>query len=204
VKKIPGVGNHTLSALNDMGIELIGDILNRSQGEMETRLGKWGADLWNKAQGLHYGSVSEWHEAKSISTENTFETNTNDIEFLLSELVRMTERVAFELRQDAKLAGCIAVKIRYPDFETTSRQTAIDYTFRDDEFIPVAIDLFHKLYKSGKLVRLLGVRLTDFTNITVQGNLFDDVSKKTNLYKAIDDIKIKFGKNFVSKARGIK
>ena len=204
VKKIPGVGNHTLSLLNDMGIELIGDILNKSQTEMENRLGKWGADLWNKAQGQHYGSISEWHEAKSISTENTFESNTNDMSFLLSELVRMTEKIAFELRQDGKIAGCIAVKIRYPDFETTSKQTAIDYTFRDDEFIPVAIDLFHKLYRPGKLVRLLGVRLTDFTNITVQGNLFDDVSKKTNLYKAIDAIKIRYGKNVVSKARGIK
>ena len=59
-------------------------------------------------------------------------------------------------------------------------------------------------YKKDKPVRLLGVRLTDFTNITVQGNLFDDVSKKTNLYKAIDDIKTKFGKGFVSKARTIK
>ena len=108
------------------------------------------------------------------------------------------------MRQDAKLAGCIAVKIRYPNFETTSKQTAIDYSFRDDELIPAAIDLFHKLYKKGKPVRLLGVRLTDFTNITMQGNLFDDVSKKTNLYKAIDDIKIKFGKDFVAKARAIK
>ena len=53
----------------------------------------------------------------------------------------MTEKVAFELRQDEKLAGCIAVKIRYPNFETTSKQTAIDYTFSDDEFIPVAIEL---------------------------------------------------------------
>ena len=171
---------------------------------MEMHLGKWGFDLWNKAQGLHFGSVNEWHEAKSISTENTFETNTSDEKFLLSELVRMTEKVAFELRQDGKLAGCIAVKIRYPNFETTSKQNAIDYTFRDDELIPAAIDLFHKLYKKGKPVRLLGVRLTDFTNITMQGNLFDDVSKKTNLYKAIDDIKIKFGKDFVSKASAIK
>jgi DNA polymerase IV len=187
-----------------MGIELIGDILHLSQDELEVRLGKWGMELWNKAQGLHYGSVSEWHEAKSISTENTFETNTADIDFLLSELVRMTERVAFELRQDNKLAGCIAVKIRYPDFETTSRQTTIDYTFRDDEFIPVAMDLFHQLYKKGNLVRLLGVRLTDFTNITFQGNLFDDVNKKTNLYKAIDNIKLKYGKDFLSKARTIK
>ena len=49
--------------------------------EMEMHLGKWGYDLWNKAQGLHYGSVNEWHEAKSISTENTFETNTADVIF---------------------------------------------------------------------------------------------------------------------------
>ena len=33
VKKIPGVGNHTLSVLNEMGIEFIGDILNKSQSE---------------------------------------------------------------------------------------------------------------------------------------------------------------------------
>src|ERR1700712_1315106 len=73
VKKIPGVGGHTLSVLNEMGIEYIGDILQLSKNELENRLGKWGADLWNKAQGLHYGSVAEWREAKSISTENTFE-----------------------------------------------------------------------------------------------------------------------------------
>ncbi len=204
VKKIPGVGNHTLSVLNGMGIEFIGDILERTEAEMETQLGKWGLDLWNKAQGKHYGTVTEWHEAKSISTENTFETNASDVDFLLSELVRMTEKVAFELRQDAKFAGCIAVKIRYPNFETTSRQTAIDYTFRDDELIHSALDLFHKLYKKEMPVRLLGVRLTNFTSINVQGNLFDDVSKKTNLYKAIDEIKIKFGKGYVSKARTIK
>lgn len=204
VKKIPGVGNHTLSILHGIGIEFIGDILLRTQEEMESYLGKWGAELWDKAQGKHFGSVKEWHEAKSISTENTFETNSADEKFLLSELVRMTEKVAFELRQDGKLAGCIAVKIRYPNFETTSKQIAIDYTFRDDELIPTAIDLFHKLYKKGKPVRLLGVRLTDFTNITVQGNLFDDVSKKSNLYKAIDEIKLKFGKGLVSKARAVK
>lgn len=204
VKKIPGVGTHTLSVLNEMGIELIGDILRLSKNELENRLGKWGLDLWDKAQGLHHGSVSEWREAKSISTENTFETNTNDVEFLLSELIRMTEKVAFELRQDEKLAGCIAVKIRYPNFETTSKQTAIDYTFRDDEFIPVAKDLFHQLYKKGMPVRLLGVRLSDFANITMQGNLFDDVSRKSNLYKAIDNIKLKYGKNYLAKGRSIK
>ncbi|NNV54670.1 DNA polymerase IV [Limnovirga soli] len=204
VNKIPGVGEHTFIHLKEMGINAIGDILNYSAAEMEKRLGKWGADLWTKAQGLHFSEVHPYHEAKSISTENTFEENKTDMAFLLSELVRMTEKVAYELRQDEKLAGCMAVKIRYPDFETTSRQTTINYTFRDDELIPVAMDLFHKLYRKGQPVRLLGVRLSELTNHAIQGSLFDDGAKKNNLYKAIDDVKNKFGKSLLQKARTVK
>lgn len=204
VNKIPGVGESTFTTLKEMDIRLIGDILTKTPEEMEKRLGKWGAELWQKANGFHYSVVSEYHEAKSISTENTFEENTTDMEFLMSELVRMTERVAFELRQDEKLAGCIAVKIRYPDFETTSRQTTISYTFRDDELIPVAKSLFHKLYKKGKPIRLLGVRLSELTNLAVQGSLFDETEKKNNLYKAIDDVKNKFGRTYLQKGRTVK
>ncbi len=204
VNKIPGVGDSTFHVLKAMGIAKIGDILNFSQEELEAQLGKWGVDLWYKAQGIHHGEVHEYHEAKSISTENTFEQNTADPGFLLSELVRMTEKVAFELRQDEKLAGCIAVKIRYPDFETTSRQVSIDYTFRDDELIPVAKDLFEKLYRKGKPVRLLGVRLSELTSHAMQASLFDDAEKKSSLYKAIDAVKNKYGRNSLLKARTIR
>jgi DNA polymerase-4 len=99
VNKIPGVGESTFVTLKEMGIKYIGDIAKRSAEEMEKKLGKWGADLWQKAHGLHYNEVHPYHEAKSISTENTFETNTADVAFLLSELVRMTERVGYELRK---------------------------------------------------------------------------------------------------------
>lgn len=204
VNKIPGVGEHTFTILQSMGIRLIGDILKHSPESLEKKLGRYGSELWQKAQGIHTGEVHAWHEAKSISTENTFEENKSDVDFLLSELVRMTEKIAYELRQDEKLAGCIAVKIRYPDFETTSRQTTINYTFRDDELIPVAMDLFHKLYRKGTPVRLLGVRLSELTNHAIQGSLFDDAQKKTNLYKAIDDVKNKFGKGLLQKGRTVR
>ncbi len=204
VNKIPGVGDASFQVLKAMGIATIGDILKFSIEDLEQQLGKWGIDLWNKAQGIHFGEVHEYHEAKSVSTENTFHENTDDMDFLLSELVRMTEKVAFELRQDEKLAGCIAVKIRYPDFETTSKQVSIDYTFRDDELIAVAKDLFNKLYRKGKPVRLLGVRLSELTNHAMQANLFDDAEKKSNLYKAIDSVKNKYGRNSLIKARTIR
>ena len=111
-------------------------------------------------------------------------------------------RVAYELRQDNKTAGCVAVKIRYPDFETTSRQVTIPYTFYDDELIAKAKELFHKLYRPGQAIRLLGVRLSELTGEAVQTNLFVDTQKKSDLYKAIDAVKDKYGKYAVVKAGG--
>lgn len=198
--KIPGVGDHTYEVLKAMGIRTIHDISLRTVEELEERLGKWGSDLWQKSFGLHAGQVSQYHEAKSISSKNTFDENKTDIKFLLSEVVRLSEKISFELRQDGKLAGCIAVKIRYPDFETTSRQTKMPYTCADDEIIPVAKDLFNKLYRKGKPVRLLGVRLSELTNVAVQANLFDNLEKKTDLYKAIDAVKNRFGKYKLKRA----
>ncbi len=194
VNKIPGVGDHTWEVLKAMGIYNIQDVAMRSANELEERLGKWGADLWQKSFGIHYGEVSQYHEAKSVSSENTFEENKTDMRFLMSEVVRLSEKIAHELRQDGKVAGCIAVKIRYPDFETTSRQTTVPFTCADDEIIPVAKDLFHKLYRKGQPVRLLGVRLSELTNEAIQTSLFNDIEKKTDLYKAIDDVKNRFGK----------
>ncbi|MEO6547243.1 MAG: DNA polymerase IV [Ferruginibacter sp.] len=194
VNKIPGVGEHTYEVLKAMGIYTINDISHKTPEELEEKLGKWGPDLWNKSFGRHSGAVTQYHEAKSVSSENTFNENKTDIHYLMSEVVRLSEKIAFELRQDGKLAGCIAVKIRYPDFETTSRQTTVPFTCADDEIIPVAKDLFHKLYKKGKPVRLLGVRLSELTNVAIQTNLFDNLEKKNELYKAIDDVKNRFGR----------
>jgi DNA polymerase-4 len=202
VGKIPGVGEQMTASLNELGIRTISELSEQSAEFLENRFGKWGSELWNKANGIHSGEVIPYYEAKSISTENTFEENIKDAEQLLIELVGMTERVGYELRQDNKMTGCIAVKIRYPDFETTSRQTTIPYTFYDDELILQAKQLFHKLWRKGEPVRLLGVKLSELTDEAVQTNLFSNVEKKSELYKAIDDVKNRFGSDFLTKATG--
>lgn len=204
VNKFSGVGDALHKKLNANGIFTIRELSETSPDVLNKLLGKTGLDLWKKAQGIHEGQVQPYHESKSISTENTFEENKRDEAFLLSELVRMTEKVAYELRQDGKLSGCIAVKIRYPDFETTTKQTSIAYTLRDDELIPVAIDLFHQLYRKDQPIRLLGVRLSELTSHVMQGSLFDETDKKGELYKAIDDVKNKFGKQALQKARTVR
>ncbi len=202
VSEIPGVGEQTQLILKSMGIKTIANIYSAGTEVLEERLGKWGSDLWYKSQGIYTGEVNTYHEAKSVSSENTFNENTADLDFLNAELVRLTEKICFELRDDKKVAGCISVKIRYPDFTTASRQAAVPYTCADDEIIPVVKDLFKKLHKKGMQVRLLGVRLSELTNEAVQTNLFNSTEKKSVLYKAIDEVKNRFGKSSIKRASG--
>jgi len=200
IEKINGVGKQTEQQLKSFGIYTIEDIAKTPIGLMEKYAGKWGESLWRKSHGI--GSVeidTEW-EQKSISHENTFDKDHTDIKFLYSELVRLTEKTAYSLREDEKLTGCVTVKIRYSDFETTSRQETIDYTALDDMLIAKVKDLFNKSWQKGRPVRLLGVRFSQFIPFTMQMSLFDNNVEKLNLYKAVDDIKEKYGSKLVTKA----
>lgn len=203
VNKFSGVGKQTFLQLQEMGIHLIGDILQYDIKLLEKKLGKTGTDLYRKAQGISHGIVTPYREAKSISNEQTFHENIADENILLRELVKNIERVAYELRQDEKSCSCVTVKIRYPDFETTSKQIAIAPTFRDDEIIAVATKLFYELWRKNKPVRLLGVRLSELSNPVKQADMFDD-GRRDKLYKVVDEVKNKFGKTAVQKARTVK
>jgi DNA polymerase-4 len=61
-------------------------------------------------------------------------------------------------------------------------------------------DLFSKLYRKGQPVRLLGVRFSQLIPFTLQMNLFNNNEEKLNLYKAVDDIKDRFGSKSIKKA----
>src|SRR5258708_39668103 len=122
VNKIPGVGEHTYQALQAMGVQTIRDLSEQPAADLERRFGKYGLDLWNKARGIHEGQVVNYHEAKSISTEITFEENNSDLDSLMAEMVRMTEREAYELRHDNNTAQCLAGVLCFPAFASPSQQ----------------------------------------------------------------------------------
>lgn len=200
IEKINGVGKQTEQHLKSFGIYTIEDIAKTPKEHLEKIAGKWGESLWNKSQGIGSTEIATDWEQKSMSHENTFDTDYTDVDFLHKELVRLTEKTAYSLREDQKLTGCITVKIRYSDFETTSRQETVDYTALDDVLIAKVKDLFNKSYQKKRPVRLLGVRFSQFIPITMQMSLFEKNIEKLNLYKAVDDIKDRFGAKLVSKA----
>jgi DNA polymerase-4 len=61
-------------------------------------------------------------------------------------------------------------------------------------------DLFNKNWQKGRPVRLLGVRFSHIIPITTQLSLFENNVEKLQLFKAVDDIKDRFGIKSVTKA----
>lgn len=204
VEKLPMVGKETALQLHRRGVETVKTLSEVPVALLEAWLGKNGISLWNKANGIDNSPVIPYYEQKSISTEHTFPADTIDMHFLHAELVRMTERVAFELRQQDKLAGCITVKIRYADFETVSKQLSITYTCSDHVLIQQVKELFSKLYDRRQLVRLLGVRVSHLVQGNYQISLFDDTQEMIALYQAIDHIKNRFGSQYLMKGTNVK
>ena len=204
IEKINGVGKQTEQHLKNFGIYTIADIARTPIELMEKYAGKWGESLWHKAHGVGSTEIATDWEQKSMSHENTFDGDSTDMNFLHQELVRLTEKTAYGLREDEKLAGCITVKVRYADFETVSRQETVDYTALDDVLTAKVKDLFGKLYQKGRPVRLLGVRFSQFIPFTMQMSLFENKMEKLNLYKAMDDIKDRFGMKSLTKAATVR
>jgi len=193
IEKIPMVGKQTASFLYDMGVRTVATLRDMPVKFLTSAFGKNGISLWNKAHGIDDSPVVSYTEQKSISTESTFDTDTIDVKKLKSILIAMVEKVAFQLREQKKLTSCVAVKIRYSNFDTETKQIHIPYTSSDHIILRVVQELFDKLYNRRMLIRLVGVRLSNLVHGNQQISLFDDTEEDINLYEAMDFIKHKHG-----------
>jgi DNA polymerase-4 len=197
IDKMPMIGKQTATLLRNMGVSTIKILSEIPVDMLENLLGKNGTELWRRANGIDETPIIPYHEQKSISTENTFHTDTIDMEFLDSQLVKMTEKIAFELRQQNRLTGCVTVKLRYSNFDTVTRQMAIPYTASDHVLLQKVKELFHRLYERRILVRLIGIRFSSLIPGNYQISLFEDTQEMIRLYQSIDSIKSQFGAGII-------
>ncbi|MEZ4790839.1 MAG: DNA polymerase IV [Flavobacteriales bacterium] len=203
IEAIPGVGDKTAHLLRSMGVMKIATMQELPIDLMKRLLGEHGPVLWRKANGIDDSPVIAWHERKSISTERTFERDTIDVAKLHGLLTAMAESLTFQLRKGAKLTSCVAVKIRYADFDTHTRQQRIGYTACDHIILPIIHDLFRALYDRRQRIRLIGVRFSHLVGGGHQMDAFTDTQEAMDLYLAMDRIRRRFGDRTVMRASGM-
>jgi len=158
VRVIWGVGPVTAEKLAQMGVETVGDLARTSQRALEARFGDHGAAMRQRARGIDRRPVSTDHERKSVSRETTFSQDLRDLGDLKRRLWQLSRSVAQRLQRAEVVAGTIAIKLRYGDFETLTRQMSLDVATHDDVRIyRAALVLLEQTWERGRPVRLLGV-----------------------------------------------
>jgi DNA polymerase-4 len=200
ISKIPMVGEKTAHLLKSMGIEKIKTLQEMPVELLEHVLGVNGISIWKKANGIDLTPVEPYSERKSISTEETYDADTTDLQKLTSTLIAMTEKLAFQMRKEGKLTSCIAVKIRYSNFDTHSKESRIAYTSCDHTLIKKVKELFEKVYERRMLIRLVGVRFSHLAGGAYQINMFEDSAQLVQLYQAMDRMRKKHGDDKIQRA----
>jgi DNA polymerase-4 len=94
------VGEVTAQTLRNMGISKVGTLGEMPFKVLERTFGKMGKVLWEKANGIDLTPVIPYSEPKSMSKEVTFQQDTTDIIYLRSVMIRLTEQLSYELRQE--------------------------------------------------------------------------------------------------------
>lgn len=125
VRKIHGVGSATEKALHTAGIFTIGD-LQTHPGDLRAVVGSFSQRLRAFAFGQDDRPLELGDEIKSISSEETFERDTQDRTQLRRCLWDQAREIAAKLQRKRLLALTVQVKIRYANFQTLTRQITVE------------------------------------------------------------------------------
>ena len=157
VETIPGVGAVTLKDLNSKGIYKIRDIASLPEEYFAAAYGKYGIDLWRKANGEGTEHLTIQRERKSISKETTFGEDVTSNEFLKKTLFELAGKICQTMRNHNWVASTITIKLRYSDFQTLTRSRTIKPTDDDKIVFDTAWQLLSKAHIRRVAVRLVGV-----------------------------------------------
>ena len=175
IEKIWGVGQKTAEKMHRMGIFTGLDLRNTSLGRLTQEFGKMGQVFYDFSRGIDNRPViSEW-ERKSVSCEQTFESDINEnaavtihLYHTVLELVRRIEKNDFEGRtltlkvKFAREREQTQQYDKYQDFHQITRSITVDHVLRTkDEILPLAKQLMQQVEFHSHPIRLLGLGVSN-------------------------------------------
>jgi DNA polymerase-4 len=198
-----GIGPKTAARLAENSVHTIGELAARSESEIVQLFGKHGRDMIRRAHGIDDSPIIVEHEAKSISQEVTFARDVRDGEALRRTLQAMSEQVGKRLRIAHLCGKTVKLKLRWPDFNTLTRQTTLSQpTDQDDDISQAVRLLFDNVWQPGKAVRLIGVGVSGLGAPARQLSLWETESGKSRrLQAAMDTLRGRYGDQAVRRGK---
>ncbi|MCY3865920.1 MAG: DNA polymerase IV [Chloroflexi bacterium] len=204
VGKLWGVGSRTEQALEELGVETIGQLAASSIDMLSKRFGKPGRDMWYHANAIDPSPVLPLPIQKSAGRQMTFQSDTKDEVELKHTLRRLSAEVGRQVRQAGLCGRTVTLTLRWADYSTFTRQMTLHYPIdRNDQIYAAAVDLFDRFWLRGELVRLIGVGLSGFGERHHQWGLWEDLKsskRAADLQAVLDKLWDKYGEKSIRPA----
>lgn len=164
VEALWGVGPVTLRRLNDIDVVSVGDLAAVPVERLVAAVGTThGTQLAALARGIDDRPVHRGGIHRSVSHEETFDTDVRDPDRLRGEIVRLADAVASRLRANGLVARTVTVKVKYPDFSLRTRAHTLAEPIQTPRLLAgVAHGLIARLDLSTG-IRLLGVAASNIS-----------------------------------------
>ncbi|MEE0700128.1 MAG: DNA polymerase IV [Bacilli bacterium] len=199
------VGKRSSARLHEMGINTIEDLAKTDVNLLVKRFKSYGITIHEYANGIDYSPVEKAiPKNQGISHSTTLPRDARTLTYLMEVLHQLSEMVGRRLRREEKYAMTVSVQLKNSDFFTYQHQKKLVNPISSNQDIyDVATELLKTMWR-GDPIRLVGLRVTDFTDKKYeQISLFEQPSKKQKrdkVQQTLDAINEKYGSNTIKSA----
>jgi DNA polymerase-4 len=165
IHKFHGIGEKTAERMKALGIHN-GATLREQELKFLTRhFGKMGHYFHQISHGIDDRAVIPDRQTKSISVEDTFSEDVDDLSILDAEIERLTMMLHPRFEKYGLFGRTLTLKVKYADFQLISRSESRQLPFRQvDEIAECAKILIRKTEAESRKVRLIGIGVSNFGN----------------------------------------
>lgn len=204
-----GVGEKTAEQLSRLGLVNVSDIANTPVKTLARVVGQAAAEhLYELSWGRDPRTVTPNQAEKSIGAERTFESDIDDPEEILAQILDLSNKVAKRLRAANYFSRTITIKVRFADFTSVTRSKSLpSSTDLATDIYATSKSLFEAMHLQRARIRLVGVRATGLvptSKSSVQLEFSERDSGWREAEEAMDQVSLKFGNSAVKPARLIK
>lgn len=157
IERFFGVGKVTAERMHLMGIKTGKDLKQLSEQRLVSVFGKAGRLYYLNARAIDERPVEGHRIRKSISSENTFETDIDDPDELLAELEVVAKDAMRQILKRSFKGRTVTLKVKFADFKVVTRSKTYLVPVADyDTFFQAGCELLSGIDISPK-VRLIGL-----------------------------------------------
>lgn len=163
IAKFFGIGPVTAGKMKKLGIYTGADLKARSRDELQKYFGKLGLWYYDIARGEDNRLVDPNRERKSLSSETTFEEDTDDQRIIESEIISMANVVWNWCEKNKENGRTVTIKIKWADFTQSTRSKSFKNTIANHaQLQEISLELSRSVFPPQKKIRLVGVTISNF------------------------------------------